>query len=162
MKKIILFVLFVFLFTSLSFALNPIYKGEEYPVRAVTLDKLKDLSSRLFDLWNDIDKLNLQDTSKLSDEMSQQINRIMELLVIEEIHSEDRQFNIRAIREISLRLVGTQVFFKGIPDECDKAMRQTTTIPIDVVYLGKIKDISREAIELLQEVDVELSGFKQR
>jgi len=164
MRRILLIAMGIILLSSPSFGdtTYPLYKGKEYPVQAVTLDKLRVLDSQIDDLFSDIDKSNLPDNASfdLSDGMSQNLNEVISFLTIEEIHSEDGQFNIRAIREILLKLIPIQLYFKDIPDTCNKAMGQSTATPAEVVYLGKIKDMSREALDLLQEIEGELSEFK--
>ena len=163
MRIILLIAITGILLSSPSFGdgAYPLYNGKEYPVQSETLDKLRVLSTRADDLFNDIDQSKLPHnwSEELSIEMSNHLNEILNLLTIEEIHSEDRQFNIRAIREISLKYIGIQLFFKDVPESCNKLMGLSLATPADVLYLGKIKDMSREVLDLLQEIKEELSEF---
>jgi hypothetical protein len=164
MRKNFLVIVGIFIFSSYSFGEStyPLYNGKEYPVQATTLDKLKVLDSHLLDLCIDIDQTNLPNNwaVELCNGTYDHLKQILSLLIIEEIHSEEKQFNIRAISQISLNLIEIITFFKNLPDSCNKLMGLSSATPADVLYLGKVKDISREALDLLQEIKEQLSEFK--
>ena len=163
MKKILLIAVVVSLLAQACFAATlPLYKGNEYPIKADTSDKLLQLSRRISDLQGEIFNLNFPDNEPiyLTGELLDDIDQVASKLVLEERHSRDRQFDIDAISDIDMQISSSHAILESVPDLCLKNMGQSNISPAEVVYYGKIKDITKEALDLLQEIQGELAEFK--
>ena len=157
--RIVLSLFFLLLCHSIAWAGT--YQGKEYPVDKQLLDKLYALSNEASNLQTDIISLNLPEgTGYFIDTINNNLNLVFTLLNLETIHAESGQFNWMVIRNIKAHVSSMSIITKDIPDKCLKYMQRPGVLPAEVIYYGKIKDISIKEQELFQEVADQLAAFK--
>ncbi len=157
MKKIILTISCFLLLTSFVHG-EMLPKGDSYPIKTETMKKLQSMLGQFNVLFQDINSSYFGDfLGTSSGSNGDKLAVFFVSLNLEFIHARAGQFNTEAISYFRLLIPETIKTFEATIEACNKTIGTQGMPQGKIIYADKLKNLDREAIDLLQEVDRELT-----